>query len=640
MARGTLRRGAAALAALLTAALGLAACSSSGGGGGGGGSSAPDPAPTVAAFVAAWSHRDWAAMAALVEHPPADFASLNAGVLTDLGATSASYSAGTAQTASGGTRAAAPVTETYHLPVLGAWTVHGTLSLVLLHGKWKVAWSPAAIDPALGKGGHFTVRFDWPARAAVLAADGTPISPSSPTSVVVGLEGQYLKDTTTLTRDLVAAGAPAASVASAIAAAHTAPTAFEAVFTVSWSRYEQLRPTLYPIPGVFFRAQGGSGSSAPAPLAAIVGTLGAISKTELRKLGAPYTADSVVGQSGIEQLDERQLAGTPGVAISVVGPTGNTLRTLVDVPPKPGAPVRTTIDLAVEQDAASALASAPNLAALVAIDARTGRVLAAANTSQGEDLALEGEQPPGSTMKMITSTALIEKGLTPESAATCPPVVVVDGESLHNDSPDESAPNLLAAFTVSCNTAFIGLTMANLGDTSLHAAAAQYGLGGTWNPGAPAFTGSVPVNDGQTDLAASAIGQSRVVMNPLDLAMVAADIDTGTERLPWIAQGAPTEHAATSSLPANVVPDLHEMMLSVVQHGTASGVGLPAGTYAKTGTAEYGSGSGSNLLIDAWLAGFNGNVAFAMVVVDAPGDGGPIDGPIVAKFLNGLPAGL
>ena len=30
------------------------------------------------------------------------------------------------------------------------------------------------------------------------------------------------------------------------------------------------------------------------------------------------------------------------------------------------------------------------------------------------------------------------------------------------------------------------------------------------------------------------------------------------------------------------------MMLSVVQSGTAAGTGLPAGTHAKTGTAQYG----------------------------------------------------
>jgi len=78
------------------------------------------------------------------------------------------------------------------------------------------------------------------------------------------------------------------------------------------------------------------------------------------------------------------------------------------------------------------------------------------------------------------------------------------------------------------------------------------------------------------------------------------------------------------------------MMLSVVQYGTAAGTGLPPGTYAKTGTAEYGSGP--TLPIDAWLMGFNGNIAFAMIDVDAPGDGGPTDGPIVANFLNALGA--
>jgi cell division protein FtsI/penicillin-binding protein 2 len=76
------------------------------------------------------------------------------------------------------------------------------------------------------------------------------------------------------------------------------------------------------------------------------------------------------------------------------------------------------------------------------------------------------------------------------------------------------------------------------------------------------------------------------------------------------------------------------MMLSVVQSGTAAGTGLPPGTYAKTGTAEYGSGT--PLSIDAWLAGFNGNIAFAMVDVGSPGFGGPTDGPIVAKFLDAV----
>ena len=76
------------------------------------------------------------------------------------------------------------------------------------------------------------------------------------------------------------------------------------------------------------------------------------------------------------------------------------------------------------------------------------------------------------------------------------------------------------------------------------------------------------------------------------------------------------------------------MMASVVASGTAAGQGLPAGTYAKTGTAQYGSSA--PLKTDAWLMGFNGTTAFACLVVDSTGDGGPTCGPIVATFLADL----
>jgi hypothetical protein len=625
------RRPAGALPALVAAlcAAVLAACSST--------KPAPppppSPTPVAAAFLTAWGQRDWAQMAVLVDKPPVDFASANRAALTTLGATAATYTLGALSVH--GPRASAKVTESLTLPVFGAWVVQTDLALTLKKGKWLVEWSPATIDPALGSDGSFAFRYVWPQRAAVLAADGTPISPALPSAVAIGLYGKYIISTASLTKSLLAAGATAGEIQSAVTAAEADPSTFETVFTVGWGVYEQLRPALYPVPGVFFQAEGGGTSSTPASLVDVVGLLGTISKAQLHQFGPPYTAESVVGQGGIEQADERRLAGTPGGVINVVGPAGATLATLATFPDHPGTPVQTTIDLGVQEAAANALASAPGEAALVAIDSTTGKVLAAADTSQGSDLALGGEQPPGSTMKMITSTALIDKGLTPESPAKCPPVINVDGENLHNAETNEgSVPNLLAAFTVSCNTAFIGLTMANLDFSDLHTAAALYGVGGTWDPGLSVFTGSVPVNDGQTDLAASAIGQARVLMNPLDLAMVASDIDSGTVRLPWVSVGAPSASVPTTALPATLDADMKEMMLSVVESGTAAGTGLPPGTYAKTGTAEYGTGN--PLSIDAWLAGFNANIAFAMVVINSPGFGGPTDGPIVAKFLDSL----
>jgi cell division protein FtsI/penicillin-binding protein 2 len=117
--------------------------------------------------------------------------------------------------------------------------------------------------------------------------------------------------------------------------------------------------------------------------------------------------------------------------------------------------------------------------------------------------------------------------------------------------------------------------------------------------------------------------------------MVAAAVDTGTVRSPSLVVGQPGAGAATGTLPSGVVTDLHEMMASVVSSGTAAGQGLPAGTYAKTGTAQYGTSK--PLKTDAWLMGFKGDIAFAALVVDSNGNGGPTCGPIVARFLSGLP---
>jgi cell division protein FtsI/penicillin-binding protein 2 len=142
----------------------------------------------------------------------------------------------------------------------------------------------------------------------------------------------------------------------------------------------------------------------------------------------------------------------------------------------------------------------------------------------------------------------------------------------------------------------------------------------------------VPLPTDQADLAATSIGQGKVLLSPLNLAMVAAATDTGTVRAPRLVTGAPDDTAATSALPQNVITDLHQLMAQVVSTGTAAGQGLPGGTYAKTGTAEYGTTN--PLKIDAWLMGFKDNVAFAVLTVDSPGNGGPTNGPIAAQFLD------
>ena len=455
--------------------------------------------------------------------------------------------------------------------------------------------------------------------------------------VTVGVEGQRIKKPAVVRAALLAAGASKQAVDSALTAAKSEPTWFEPVFTISWKRYQQLRPTIYPIPGTVFQTIHERIPVTPG-LAYVVGSVGAVTAQQLQQLGAPYTAESIVGQTGLELADQKQLAGQPGATVTAVDTAGDDIATVAAIPGKPGTAVRTSIDPLVQQAAEMALASVRKDAALVAVNAGTGQVLASASVpgSGGFNLALDGSFPPGSSFKVLTSTALIEHGLRPSSAATCPPQLTVDGEVFHNAEGTAPVGNLLHAFAESCNTAFIGLATSHLTAADFTKTAALYRLGSTPRFGLPAFGGSVPAPTDEAGLAATAIGQGQVLVSPLDMAMVAAAVDAGQVRAARLVAGAGDDGVAPRPLPAPVVTDLHEMMAQVVATGTAAGKGLPAGTYAKTGTAQYGHGN--PLPTDAWLIGFNNQVygcdiAFAMVTVDG-GEGGPTDGPIVAKFLN------
>lgn len=164
-----------------------------------------------------------------------------------------------------------------------------------------------------------------------------------------------------------------------------------------------------------------------------------------------------------------------------------------------------------------------------------------------------------------------------------------------------------------------------------------YGLQRTAQMGVPAFMDNIPKPSSQTELAADAIGQGNITFSALGMATVAAAIDSGVVRAPRLVAGAPDDSVPTSTLPSTIVNDLRPMMADVVATGTAAGTGLPAGTYAKTGTAEYGTGPEASLKIDGWLMGYRGDIAFAIVTHNTGGDdGGPVNGPIIAKFLDAL----
>jgi cell division protein FtsI/penicillin-binding protein 2 len=598
-------------------------------------SSGPTPQDVAHSYLTDWAARNWPAMRALVARPPAGFAAVNAAALTDLGARQVAYQPGQ-MTVSGG-KAREPVTEEIPLAGIGTVGIKTTLRLTKASGTWLVAWSPATIAPQLTRpGDHLSVAVTWPPRAQILGAGGAPLTSQAPL-VTIGVEGQRIKSDSVVRAALLTAGATRQAIDAALTGAKKEPTWFEPVFTVSLARYEQLKPTIYPVPGTVFQTIRERAPITP-DLSYLVGSVGPVTAQQLQALGAPYSAASVVGQTGLEVAYQRQLAGQPGATVTAVSAAGTTVAPVAGLSPRAGAPVQTSIDPLVQEDAETALSGLHKNAALVAVDATTGQVLASVSVPAGGgfNLALDGSFPPGSSFKVLTSTALIEHGLSPSSPATCPKQLDVDGAIFHNAEGTAPIGDLLHAFAESCNTAFIGLATRHLTAADFTKTAALYRLGATPSIGLPAFAGSVPAPADEADLAATTIGQGRVLVSPLNMAMVAAAVDTGQVRAARLVAGAADDSVPPVTLPASVVSGLHQMMAQVVASGTAAGKGLPAGTYAKTGTAQYGHGN--PLPTDAWLVGFNNEVvgtdiAFAMVTENG-GEGGPTDGPVVARFLE------
>lgn len=628
------------LTATVLAGSAVTACS------GGGGRS---PSTTVSSFLAAWSRGDGPALEALVDRPPAGLAAILSGITAGLHATSVSRSA--SRPTVHGSQASSTLTSVYTLPGTGQWKVSSTVHLDRRGADWYVRWSPALVAPGLAGGERLAVEAQWAPRAAITGAGGQPLTVQGDV-VEVGVEGARVKDPAALTALLVGAGAPAAAVSAALSAAAAHPTFFEPVLQLTDAGFAALggdSGALYQAPGTVFRHTTSRAAVTPGLGAHLVGSVGPITADELGHLGAPYTATSTVGQGGLESYYERQLAGTPGATIEIVTAGGRVVSTVATFAPVAGRPVATSIDPAVQvaaEQALSTLGGAGGTAAggvtagFVALRVSTGEILASLSlpATAPFDSALNGAFPPGSTFKILTSTALFRAGLSPASPASCPTTADVDGEVFHNAQGDRPVSDVAGAFTESCNTAFIQLASSDLHATDFTAAATLYGLGSPIHMGYPAFAGRVPPPADGAALAATAIGQAGVVVSPLDMAAVAADVARGSVREPRLVAGAPSDSAPPRPLDPTVTAELKSMMASVVATGTAAGTGLPAGTYAKTGTAEYGTGGPPP--IDAWLVGWHGDVAFAMVVQDSRGDGGPVDGPVIARFLDALPSSV
>ena len=266
---------------------------------------------------------------------------------------------------------------------------------------------------------------------------------------------------------------------------------------------------LHQLPGVVVDAQLTRDYPHGEALSHVLGYVGRVSAEDLLELDSErYRGTLHTGKVGLEKRYEPFLHGQPGFQHVETNAHGRLLRVLEKQAPVPGQDLRLYLDLDLQREAAAALGD--QRGAVVALDPLTGGVLAmASNPSYDANLfvegisyadyaelrgsldtpllnrAVQGQYPPGSTIKPLLSLGALAEGfVTPETVVPDPGWYRLPGDTRryrdwtlrvrgggHADTVD-----LRMAIAESCDTYYYDLAY-RMGIDTMAAILAPYGLG-------------------------------------------------------------------------------------------------------------------------------------------------------------------
>jgi peptidoglycan glycosyltransferase len=289
------------------------------------------------------------------------------------------------------------------------------------------------------------------------------------------------------------------------------------------------------------------------------------------------------------------------------------------------------------------------------------------------NFAATAELPPGSTFKLVTTTAALDSGrYTPDSMFNGHSPVTVSGHSLENDGNQSyGRVTLTMALTDSINTVYAPLGV-TLGSNLMQEYMQRFGFYSIPPLDYPAdemvasgerfykgFCGNhsntpklVPVTSDCVDLGRTAIGQANLTVTPLQMAMVVSAIaNNGKLMEPRLTSKvvntdgqvvdsvSPQEYDQV--MKPKIAAELKQMMRDVVEEGTGQAANLDGLSIAgKTGTASTAGYRHGLPLDDAWFVGFPLNdprIAVAVELSDIQnGYGGQYAAPIAAKVIQTL----
>jgi peptidoglycan glycosyltransferase len=292
-----------------------------------------------------------------------------------------------------------------------------------------------------------------------------------------------------------------------------------------------------------------------------------------------------------------------------------------------------------------------NEAAFEALNRENDAPLLNRNTQSG--------YPPGSTFKVVTAIAAIDSGqYTPESRVSGRNGKVISGVPLNNDGGESFGDiTLTDALTHSVNTVF-GEVGEKVGRLTMKKYMDRLGFGRPVEVDLPrderASSGErrggriIPPTSRFVDVGRMAIGQDRLTVTPLQMAMVAASVANGGKLMkPHIGDRIVDRDGRTvrriepeemsQVMSPKTATEVGAMMAQVVKEGTGTAAALEGIDVAgKTGTAEVDHGCPNQLWFIAFAPAQDPQVAIAVTVECGTGFGGTVAAPIAKAVMQEL----
>lgn len=272
--------------------------------------------------------------------------------------------------------------------------------------------------------------------------------------------------------------------------------------------------------------------------------------------------------------------------------------------------------------------------------------------------------PPGSTFKVVTAAAALDSGLyTPESRFYDPGYCIEYGQKVRNAGDPES-PEQFGSLTLfqglehSVNSVFCKIGM-RLGAIRILNQAKRFGFyslppletpnsertpSGLYDHGQLFF----PKNNSDVDPGRLAFGQERMVVTPLQMAMVAGGVaNKGIVMDPYVIDRVEqpngslvtrtTPRALGRAIKPETAAQLTQMMHAVVTGGTGERAQISGVSVAgKTGTAETGNSGINTTWFIAFAPADHPRVAIAVVLQNQTGFGGDTAAPIAKTVMEAL----